>query len=368
LSRLPDKYRIPVVLCELEGKAIKEVALQLGWAQGIVASRLARARALLAKRLTRRGLAISGVTLGGVLAQHSARASVPNPLLAATIRAACLLAAGRKLSESVISTKVVPLVEKMMKTMLIRKLGVAGTLLLLLAVAGTQSSLPLRSAQGQVPAIEWAALPSAAKAKRAAKAPAEAGAWQTALRRQLETMTWMLAQVDVEKATINVDDRRELHDKQELIVIGTPSGVAASGLALSRLKISPTTSILLDGKPAILGELKPGMRVSLRWAENGHSIARIDATSALPIFSYRLDEIDLASNTLSVTVQQTQMKLQKVAVSRDAAISTLALTKEGTLRSRPCKFSDLRAGMWVSLDLMANDGAGLVIKTIIAAN
>ncbi|HEV3238580.1 MAG TPA: RNA polymerase sigma factor, partial [Gemmataceae bacterium] len=60
LSRLPDKYRIPIVLCDLEGKTIKEAARHLGWPQGTVATRLARGRAQLAKRLTKRGLTLSG--------------------------------------------------------------------------------------------------------------------------------------------------------------------------------------------------------------------------------------------------------------------------------------------------------------------
>src|SRR5262249_30656537 len=63
LSRLPDKYRVAVVLCDLEGKTRKEVAGQLGLPEGTVASRLARARAILAKRLTRRGLAVSAGAL-----------------------------------------------------------------------------------------------------------------------------------------------------------------------------------------------------------------------------------------------------------------------------------------------------------------
>ncbi|HEV3119643.1 MAG TPA: efflux RND transporter periplasmic adaptor subunit [Gemmataceae bacterium] len=57
LNRLPGRLRAPIVLCYLEGKTIDEAALQTGWPRGTVASRLARARARLRVRLTRRGLA-----------------------------------------------------------------------------------------------------------------------------------------------------------------------------------------------------------------------------------------------------------------------------------------------------------------------
>src|SRR5437588_420431 len=64
LQRLPPRCRAVLLLSDLEGKTRKEVARQLGWPEGTVASRLARARARLAKRLARHGLAGSSAGVG----------------------------------------------------------------------------------------------------------------------------------------------------------------------------------------------------------------------------------------------------------------------------------------------------------------
>jgi RNA polymerase sigma factor (sigma-70 family) len=74
LSGLPDAYRAAVVACDLEGHTRAEASVQLGWSEGTVASRLARGRALLADRLTRRGIAIPAVGLPAALGGSTADA------------------------------------------------------------------------------------------------------------------------------------------------------------------------------------------------------------------------------------------------------------------------------------------------------
>jgi RNA polymerase sigma-70 factor (ECF subfamily) len=54
--RLPETYRLPVMLCYLEGKTNQEAAAQLSCPVGTIKGRLSRARQTLRDRLRRRGL------------------------------------------------------------------------------------------------------------------------------------------------------------------------------------------------------------------------------------------------------------------------------------------------------------------------
>ncbi len=131
LARLPEAYRVVIALCDLEGMTRKEAARHLAIPEGSVASRLARARSLLARRLARHGQALSTAALATVLAAGVTSASAPSALVTSTIRTASLLAAGRAAGR--ISARVAALTEGVVQTMFVTKMK---RVLMVVLVAG----------------------------------------------------------------------------------------------------------------------------------------------------------------------------------------------------------------------------------------
>lgn len=128
LSWLPEKYRVLIVLCDLEGRRRKEVARQLAIAEGTLSSRLATARTMLAKRLARHGVALSGAAVATALAQNAAWGCVPGPLVISTVQAAASIAAGTAVA-SAVSVQVAALAKGVMKSMILAKLSLTAGLL-----------------------------------------------------------------------------------------------------------------------------------------------------------------------------------------------------------------------------------------------
>jgi RNA polymerase sigma factor (sigma-70 family) len=83
LGRLPEKNRLPILLCHLEGRTQDEAARALGWSLGRLRGRLLRGRELLRRRLARRGLAPSVPLLAAALFPGEAGAAPPEPLVGA---------------------------------------------------------------------------------------------------------------------------------------------------------------------------------------------------------------------------------------------------------------------------------------------
>jgi len=187
LSRLPDKYRVPIVLCLLEGMSHREAASRLGWPEGTLSGRLSRTKALLASRLARRGLAFSGGSLFALMSQNSASASVPASLMSATARTACLFAAG----QAVATGEIVALTQGVLTSMLLSNIMMRSSVVMgLTVIVGLASGATLFGNQN--PPEKGSEPP--AQLKEAARAPASSPKEATPMIAELYAIKWSVSE------------------------------------------------------------------------------------------------------------------------------------------------------------------------------
>jgi RNA polymerase sigma factor (sigma-70 family) len=135
LDALPDKYRLPLVLCELEGRPRKEVARQLNLPEGTLSSRLATARKKLAARMRRHGLIVPGALLAPLLPHATAKAGVEAGLVLSTVRAGIQAAEGFAATPAV-SARVAVWSQAVLKTMFLSKIKFVAPVLVIIAALG----------------------------------------------------------------------------------------------------------------------------------------------------------------------------------------------------------------------------------------
>jgi RNA polymerase sigma factor (sigma-70 family) len=95
VRRLPTVYRLPVILCCLEGRTQEEAARQLGWSSGSIKGRLERGRARLQSRLLRRGLALSALLAASEVSRGAMTTSIMARISATTVQCALPFASGK---------------------------------------------------------------------------------------------------------------------------------------------------------------------------------------------------------------------------------------------------------------------------------
>jgi RNA polymerase sigma factor (sigma-70 family) len=137
LDRLSDRYRLPLLLCDLEGKTHAQAAAELGCGPATVQRRLTGARALLRSRLTRRGVALTAETLAATLARPTA-AQVPPGWVEAAVAAAHPFAsrAARLAIGQVVATAAEALARRCIKSMVLGRLKVVAALCVALIALG----------------------------------------------------------------------------------------------------------------------------------------------------------------------------------------------------------------------------------------
>jgi RNA polymerase sigma factor (sigma-70 family) len=156
LRRLPDKYRLPLVLCYLEGRSQADAAAQLGWRQSTLRGRLERGREHLRRRLAARGVALAAVFCTAAVTSRA----TSTELVDAAVRAA---ASG---ADGAVSSGVYSLAEEVMRAMSPSKVKIISAVLLaasLLAGAGAlvlRASAAEKAPAGQRPEPEFAVEPA----------------------------------------------------------------------------------------------------------------------------------------------------------------------------------------------------------------
>jgi RNA polymerase sigma factor (sigma-70 family) len=138
IARLPEAYRLALVVCDLQERTQPEAARLLGWTPGALRGRLLRGRARLRQRLARRGVApavLAPVLTAGLLS-GPAQAVLP-PTLARGVTASAARFLTSRAPEGV-APRVAGLARTGMRGLLLARLKavVAALVIVLAAVAG----------------------------------------------------------------------------------------------------------------------------------------------------------------------------------------------------------------------------------------
>jgi RNA polymerase sigma factor (sigma-70 family) len=127
IDRLPDRFRLAILLCDLEGRTCAEAARLLACPVGTVASRLARGRGRLRERLTRRGIAPTSPALVVAFSRENVGAILPASLRESTVRLALGYAATRTAFGA--SSSIVSIANDVSRSLLMTKIRSSAILL-----------------------------------------------------------------------------------------------------------------------------------------------------------------------------------------------------------------------------------------------
>jgi len=352
LSRLPVYYRTPIILCHLEGKGHKEAATQLGWPVGTLSARLSRARRILARRMSRRGLDLSAGSLAVLTTWRAASASVPTSLIDSTLKVV-VVSAKKPVEQGLVAAEVVALTKGVVRAMLVSKIKTGSLLLVIGAAIG--AGLFARTAES--PRMMQA---DRALDRQERAAPTEQKLRSEGSRTLLQKLDWALTKVDVDMSSISALARWTWNSmaNDEFATSGIQTGLH---LSFRDLPVSKDAEILIDGKPAKLKDLtidqvtfkqRYGLQLTLRLSNDGTAITRIDARSQNSYFFLKGVDFNNRIITLGIGASGLLAGQDDLPVAEDAKI----LIRIGKSRAKGGRLADLTAGMRISCELATKDG------------
>ncbi len=173
VARLPERYRVPVVLCEFEGLTYQEVGHRLSCPASTVGVRLVRARARLRTRLVRRGIVPTAVMAQAMLGgAEDAAALLSLALIRSTVRAATGFAARDAAAASLVPGAVIGLTRAVLKAMKVAQLKAAAGIVLAIGLTATLGWTSARRPIPPLPPVVEAPAAPVRSADRVATGPA----------------------------------------------------------------------------------------------------------------------------------------------------------------------------------------------------
>jgi RNA polymerase sigma factor (sigma-70 family) len=269
IERLPRAFRLPVVLCYLEGLTVHEAARRLRCSHGTVRSRMARARNRLRRGLIRRGVGLPATVLAAALSSRWASASVSSHLCEATTRAAIQFAGGQA-----VAPLAAPLAREVLRSMFVHKLKfISLTLLLLGAFATSAGYLTRALARNDEPEPSPPA-PRAALASRQQPVSPNANADRLVITGRVldpDGKPVSGARVAVVATAQPRPEARLLRESEHAEVLGTGTSVADGRISVDLPRFAADRdglTLFADGKGwaltgKVLGEGLPGSAVTV---------------------------------------------------------------------------------------------------------
>jgi RNA polymerase sigma factor (sigma-70 family) len=327
LSRLPDRYRVPLLLCDLEGRPRKDVARQLGLPEGTLSSRLARARQLLGRRLRRAGAALSEGALA-ILLTAEGTAALPPSLATATTGAALAVAAGQT---SAVSAPVLLLTEGVLQAMMMTRLKIATVVLLSLAVIGLGTGVLTHRALADKPGP--AAKTSAADSKKGKEGKEEVG----------PTVNAVVKAVDAGKHTLTTMEGNKKEAKEKTYELSKDARVILNdGLTKGD-----------KGKDGSLSDVKPGLAVELQLTPGGKAVSNITVRPWEVHADLR--SVDADKRTITIATKGTDGPVEATyTLAKGARVLLSDGLKKGD-KDQEGKLADLTQGTPVRLRVSAVD-------------
>jgi hypothetical protein len=276
LNRLPDKLRLPVVLCDLEGRPQRHVAAQLKLPPATLATRLASARRTLAARLTKRGVTLSGGALATLIGDRASAAIVPSVLADTVVRTAEAVALGVP-ATALASAQAVHLSEGVMRMMLVAKLKAVSVLALsVLALTGGLGLGLMPAHAGDEPAVRVIAVAQPDAKAQPAQKPADDAEFLNRLSLDLRGTRPTLLELFLFAADPDPNKRTK-------VINWFLADEAVKKFLAEKFKVKVEAILTVkaldlgDGKPTVLVTLSPEARTavvkSLAFSPDGKTIA-----------------------------------------------------------------------------------------------